>query len=431
MPRRHPKPGAQWVAPKGFPDEGDGASRRRPPLLPRLPPPELRASWGADGLGGSRASGGGAGWWQTPRGQASPAAPGEGVRSPPPRLPALPTVAPRAARDRTGLRSLLLPPLLLARAARAPAPPRPEPRECEDPRRGPAKEAADSLGALLGEFLPSRFREFLRQLGVERAEQPRPRTSSAAQHQRSVSERSQRCPCCPRASFLPDLQGKSSFIRNSLKKILLHQIPALGTSKRDHSQFTTIKKASHSSEEGSGHCRRCSPFRVRFADETLRDTALRYWERSCAVQQGSLKNGTATRSLASERAFGSLGRWLENLPKDLYSSAKAEAVAGSPFSWNYPCRCTQEPQGHLSEDASMKSRLPVIPRATTQRQQGDLKTFPDTHRILEQVGKSPCSWSQKLESFPPSLVLHTVLKQDCPKGYQLLLPSATSQQAQW
>lgn len=56
------------------------------------------------------------------------------------------------------------------------------------------------------------------------------------------------------------------------------------------------------------------------------------------VQQGSLKNGTATRSLASERAFGSLGRWLENLPKDLYSSAKAEAVAGSPFSWNYPCR---------------------------------------------------------------------------------------------
>ncbi|XP_008519824.2 uncharacterized protein C9orf50 homolog [Equus przewalskii] len=430
MPRRHPKPGAQWVAPKGFPGEGDGARRRRPPLLPRLPPPELRASWGADGLGGSRASGGGAGWWQTPRGQASPAAPGEGVRSPPPRLPALPTVAPRAAQDRTGLRSLLLPPLFLARAARAPAPPRPEPRECEDPRRGPAKEAADSLGALLGEFLPSRFREFLRRLGVERAEQPRPGTSSAAQHQRSVSERCQRCPCCPRASFLPDLQGKSSFIRNSLKKILLHQIPALGTSKRDHLQFTTIKKASHSSEEGSGHCRRCSPFRVRFADETLRDTALRYWERSCAVQQGSLKNGTATRSLASEWAFGSLGRWLENLPKDLYSSAKAEAVAGSPFSWNYPCRCTQEPQGHLSEDASMRSRLPVIPRATTQRQQGDLKTFPDTHRILEQVGKSPCSWSQKLESFLPSLVLHTVLRQDCPKGYQLLLPSATLQRAQ-
>lgn len=63
-----------------------------------------------------------------------------------------------------------------------------------------------------------------------------------------------------------------------------------------------------------------------------------------------------------------------------------------------PLRCTQEPQGHLSEDASMRSRLPVIPRATTQRQQGDLKTFPDTHRILEQVGKSPCSWSQKLVS---------------------------------
>uniref|UniRef100_A0A8C4LJ56 DUF4685 domain-containing protein n=1 Tax=Equus asinus asinus TaxID=83772 RepID=A0A8C4LJ56_EQUAS len=359
MPRRHPKPGAQWVAPKGFPDEGDGASRRRPPLLPRLPPPELRASWGADG------------WWQTPRGQASPAAPGEGVRSPPPRLPALPTVAPRA------------------------------PRECEDPRRGPAKEAADSLGALLGEFLPSRFREFLRQLGVERAEQPRPRSEalpgSPGGGARAGLRHFQRGPPgwalpCPRASQqAPQHTGP----------------PAQGCV--PHS----------SSEEGSGHCRRCSPFRVRFADETLRDTALRYWERSCAVQQGSLKNGTATRSLASERAFGSLGRWLENLPKDLYSSAKSEALACSPFSWNYPCRCTQEPQGHLSEDASMKSRLPVIPRATTQRQQGDLKTFPDTHRILEQ------------ESFPPSLVLHTVLKQDCPKGYQLLLPSATSQQAQW
>lgn len=41
----------------------------------------------------------------------------------------------------------------------------------------------------------------------------------------------------------------------------------------------------NSSGEGSGHRRRCCPFRVRFADETLRDTALRYWERSCAGEQ--------------------------------------------------------------------------------------------------------------------------------------------------
>lgn len=40
-----------------------------------------------------------------------------------------------------------------------------------------------------------------------------------------------------------------------------------------------------SSGEGSGRCRRFCPFRVRFADETLRDTALRYWERNCAGRQ--------------------------------------------------------------------------------------------------------------------------------------------------
>lgn len=43
--------------------------------------------------------------------------------------------------------------------------------------------------------------------------------------------------------------------------------------------------AHSSSEEGSGHHRRCSPFRVRFADETVWDTAFRYWERSRARKQ--------------------------------------------------------------------------------------------------------------------------------------------------
>lgn len=42
--------------------------------------------------------------------------------------------------------------------------------------------------------------------------------------------------------------------------------------------------------------------------------------------------------------------------------------------------------------------LPFIPRASTQRQQGDLKTLLDTDHTLEPVGKSPCSWSQKLVS---------------------------------
>lgn len=63
-----------------------------------------------------------------------------------------------------------------------------------------------------------------------------------------------------------------------------------------------------------------------------------------------------------------------------------------------PLRPTQEPPGHLSEDASMKSSLPCIPRAATQRPGGDLQTLLDTDNIPGQVGKSPCSWGQKLVS---------------------------------
>uniref|UniRef100_A0A8C9M7C4 Uncharacterized protein n=1 Tax=Panthera tigris altaica TaxID=74533 RepID=A0A8C9M7C4_PANTA len=59
----------------------------------------------------------------------------------------------------------------------------------------------------------------------------------------------------------------------------------------------------------------------------------------------------------------------------------------------------------------MKSSLPFIPRATTQRPQSGLKTFLEAHSILEQ------------ESFLPSVAL--VLNRGRPK----LLPSVTSQQA--
>nr|XP_045362793.1 uncharacterized protein C9orf50 homolog [Camelus bactrianus] len=458
MPRRHPRSWAQQVAPEGLP--GDGVRRRKDPGLPRLLLPELRASSGVRGFSrGSRASGSGADWWEDAGCEASHLDPGVGVRRSGPRLPALPTLAQRAARNRTGLRPQLLPPLLWAREPQEPAPSRPGPGPCEDPRRGSAKEVPDSLSALVGELLPGRFREFLCQLGVQCTQQTKPPTRtvprrrliaistsswlpapSASQHQRGVSEHC-RSSQCPSGSFLPDLQDQSSHFKNSLKKILLHQIPALGPLRRDHSQFTTVK-ANHrphstqgpklkavlthnSSGEGSGHRRRCCPFRVRFADETLRDAALRYWERSCAAQQGVTKNRTANRSgpAASERVLGSVGRWLESLPKALYPGAKEETVDNS-FTWDFPGLSTQELKGHLSEDTSMNSSLPFIPRATIPRQRGDLKTF------LEQVGKSPCSWSQKLESFLPSLVLHTVLKRGHPKGYQLLLPSATSHCAQ-
>ncbi|XP_057576560.1 uncharacterized protein C9orf50 homolog [Hippopotamus amphibius kiboko] len=431
MPWRHPSSWAQQVAPERLPGGDD--RKPRDPLPPRLLLPELRAASGTGVSGGSRASEGGAEWWRVPACEPSHSDPAVGIRRPRSRLPVLPTVAQRAARNRTGLRSLLLPPLLLAGEPREPAPPGSGPGPCEKPRRGSARETPDSLGALLGEFLPGRFRQFLRKLGAESAEQRRPRTSSASQHQRGVSEHCISPPQCPSYSFLPDLGGQSSYFKNSLKKILLHQIPALGPFRRDHSQFSTVKKANHrphttqaprlkavlthsSLGEGTGHRRQCCPFRVRFADETLQDTALRYWERSCAVRQGIFQNRTANRSAALERVFGSVGRWLESLPKALYPRAKEETMANS-FSWDFPGLSTLEPKGHLSEDTSVNSSLPFIPRPTTQRHRGDLKSF------LEQVGKSPCSWSQKMESFLPSLVLHTVLKRGCPKGYQLLLPS--------
>ncbi|XP_016052154.1 PREDICTED: uncharacterized protein C9orf50 homolog [Miniopterus natalensis] len=239
---------------------------------------------------------------------------------------------------------------------------------------------------------------------------------------------------------------QSSDFQNSLENTLLHQLPTLGPLRGDHPQFTKVKKANsphgpqapklkatltHSfSGEGSGHRRRCCPFRVRFADETLQDTALRYWERSCAVRQGIADHRPAAQPTASERALGSIRRWLESLPKALHSRAKEEAMASSPFSWDSPGLPIRELQSHLSEDTSMSSSRPFIARATAQRQQRDSKTLLGSHSILDQTGKSPCSWSQKLESFLPRLETHTALKRGRPKGYQLLLPSVVHQQAQ-
>lgn len=63
-----------------------------------------------------------------------------------------------------------------------------------------------------------------------------------------------------------------------------------------------------------------------------------------------------------------------------------------------PLRPIPELEDYLFEDTSVNSSLPYIPRATTQRQQRDRKAFLGAHGILDQVGKSPCSWSQKLVS---------------------------------
>ncbi|KAB0407092.1 hypothetical protein E2I00_004248, partial [Balaenoptera physalus] len=273
MPRRRRSSCAQQVAPEGLPGGGD--RRLRDPLLPRLPLPELRAASGAGASGGSRASEGGAEWWEAPA------------------------------------------------------------------------------------------------------------SSSASQHQRGVSEHSGSPPQCPRYSFLPDLGGQSLYFKNSLKKILLHHIPALGPFRRDHSQFTTVEKTNQCVMGGWGptlhrppSSRPCSPTTTRGkAQGTAGGVALsacglrmrRYGtQRSAtgnAAVQGILENRTASGSAASEQVFGSVGRWLESLPKALYPRAKEDTMANS-FGWDFPGLSTLEPKGHLSEDTSMNSSLPFIPRGS-------------------------------------------------------------------
>eukprot|EP00074_Homo_sapiens_P066885 XP_011516965.1 uncharacterized protein C9orf50 isoform X8 [Homo sapiens] len=152
---------------------------------------------------------------------------------------------------------------------------------------------------------PPGFREFLHQLQEKCAEEPEPLTSPAPQHQRGVLEHCPGSPRCPNCSFLPDLWGQSSHLQDSLTKISLQQTPILGPLKGDHSQFTTVRKANHRphgaqvprlkaalthnpSGEGSRPCRQRCPFRVRFADETLQDTTLRYWERRRSGRPRSL-----------------------------------------------------------------------------------------------------------------------------------------------
>ncbi|ELK26544.1 hypothetical protein MDA_GLEAN10019263 [Myotis davidii] len=149
-------------------------------------------------------------------------------------------------------------------------------------------------------------------------------------------------------------------------------------------------------EAAAGHNRRCSPFRVRFADETLQDTAFRYWERRCARKQMGLQKVPAWPwgSRGCGPGSGSEAPAAEEVPE------LAEEV-----------RPNLGQQSHLSEDTLSSS---------TQRWRRDHKAFPGTQDILNQAGKLPCSWSQKLESSLPRLEL----KRGGPRGYQLLLPSA-------
>ncbi|KAM7316799.1 hypothetical protein ACRRTK_024530 [Alexandromys fortis] len=364
---RRPAAGTSAYEPKRY---SDGATpRRSTPLLPRLPTPDVGTGRGSDGA-----------WWQDCG-----------------RLPYLSPGVPYGPRGRGTLRALLLPPLLQSGMARGAG------------TRGTCQPAArkdpDAVGALLGEFLPTKFRDFLHQLRAKCAEPEEhseavgtavgwgPAAPSSPQYPKGASEHCVgfRRPSC---SFLPDLRDQSLHSQDSFRENTLG--PPRG-------EFITARKANppHSTQvpkvksllihspsgEGSRPRRRYCPFRVRFADETLQDTALRYWERNRAVRQNIFQSEQTTLPAVSvsERVLGSVGRWLDSLPRALRPRVQ-DSMAGSSY-WNCPRVSAQEPQLYLSEDATMSSRLPFISRATTPRPRGGLRTFLDTSNTGEQVGQ--------------------------------------------
>ncbi|XP_023556299.1 uncharacterized protein C9orf50 homolog isoform X2 [Octodon degus] len=395
--------GAQ-MAPDGCP-RAAGDLRRRASPLPQLGRPELGAPWGTGGAGASRVLGGGSSWWQD-----RDVGPGLGVWSPPP--PVLPTETRRVKRH-------LLPPLLSPPAPWAPAPHRPWPREPEPVRKGLGKETPEPVGTLLGELLPCKFREFLAQLRAKCSEEPelQAQTPSAPRrHPSGMSEPWPNSSQCPSCQFLPDLRNQLSDFQERLEKILHHQKSTLGPLRGDHSEFPTVRKASpfcgiedpqavptpNFCSGGLGPRKRSCPFRVRFADESLTDSALRYWERHCAVQQD--RTATSPAESMSRPALRNLRRWLDSLPKTECPKAKEDTSASSAC-WAQPGLPAQELQSHLSKDASLNSSLPFAPRVNTMRSWRDLPGLLDTCSFLEQ------------EPLLPNLVLQSVLKHGYPKGY--------------
>ncbi|XP_021011339.1 uncharacterized protein C9orf50 homolog isoform X2 [Mus caroli] len=371
MFRRQSMEGTPAYKPKGYPD---GTTQRRPvqglPML--LPLLEGRAGRDVDGA--------------RRRDRKSQ------------RLPCGSPESPNARRDRGTARALLLPPLQPSSSARETG--------TRGNRQPAARDNPDSLGTLLGKLLPNKFRHFLHHLSSTSTD-PEADPPSAPQNPRSTSNHclASRSSSC---LFLPDLWDQPLHWDNSFREKTILGLP--------RGELVRAKKAHPPAGEGSRPRKRYCPFRVRFADETLQDTALRYWERNRAVRQNIFPSEqTALPAVSvSERVLGSVGRWLDSLPRALYPRAQ-DTVASSSF-WTCPRVSAQEPQLYLSEDASVSSHLPFISRATIPRPRGGLRTFLDTPNNVDQ------------ESFLPSLVLQSVLKQGRPKGYQLLLPSTTNRQ---
>ncbi|XP_010625650.1 uncharacterized protein C9orf50 [Fukomys damarensis] len=163
------------------------------------------------------------------------------------------------------------------------------------------------------------------------------------------------------------------------------------------------------------------------------------WTHRCslpAVQQSRMAP-----QLAESGSKPGLRRWLDSLPRAAYLGAKEDAMTSSscwaqpgpapcmpprPQAWDPGCakltdsclpRTAQEPQGYLYKGTPLNGSVPFVPRASAPRPWRDLQGLLDTCSFLEQVGRSSCSWSQKLEVFLPSLVLQSVPKHSYPKGY--------------
>lgn len=129
MFRPQPMEGTPAYKPKGYPD---GSTPRRPiqrlPML--LPTLDSRAGRGADSA-----------WWRDRKSQRQPCGSPE---------------SPYAPRSRGAARALLLPPLLPSSSAREAG--------TRGNRQPTDRDNHDALSALLGELLPTKFRQFLHQL---------------------------------------------------------------------------------------------------------------------------------------------------------------------------------------------------------------------------------------------------------------------------
>ncbi|XP_048209218.1 uncharacterized protein C9orf50 homolog, partial [Perognathus longimembris pacificus] len=243
-----------------------------------------------------------------------------------------------------------------------------------------------------------------------------------------AGSRSPQCPTCP---FLPELWHHPTHFHH-LPPGHPHPPPGPGPRRGDRwkltastanplssSQVPRIKTVLiHSPREGTvpRRSRRCCPFRVRFADETLRDSERRYWERSCAVHRNVFEEEPTTLPEGSvpERVLRNVGKWLESLPKAVYPRLK-EAMSSSSY-WERTGVPPQEPQRPFSSasNASLRTRLPFIARASTPKPRGDYKAFLDAYGTLDHGSPLPCSCSHKREPFLPSLVLQSVLKRSRP-----------------